>query len=568
MEELLAAQAPEGVARQGAALVVQPAPEVEVRREVGGRVPEARVQLVGLLLAVGRPLARVGDRQRRGDHDDVVGAAAAVGLQDHAAEARVDRQAGQAAPELRERLLGLGIPGRELVQQDLAVAHLAAVGRVEEREVLDLAEVQGGHLQDDAGEVRAQDLRVGEARPGRVVLLGVQADGDTRRDPPAAAGALVGGGLRDRLDRQALDLQARAVAADARGPRVDHGADAGDGQRGLGDVGGEHHAGSAGRLEDALLLGVGEARVEREQLDLVAQPGAQGVLDVADLALAREEDKDVAAALGQQLLDGVADGVLHVAFRLIERRVAHRDGVAAALDGDDRRVVEVGGHALDVDRGGGDHDLEVGPSRQDALEVAEQEVDVEGAFVGLVDDHGVVPAQQTVAADLREQQAVGQQADAGRRAGEVVEAHCVADLGTELHPELVGDALGDAAGGQAPGLGVGDALAAQLEAELGQLRGLAAAGLAGHHHDLVVADRRAQVVQARGDRQLGRILHLHPTEGRSLSGSAAAPRAPWSPRRPCRAGAGGSRPGSCAWPARSAAGSRSPRPCPAGAGSP
>ena len=59
----------------------------------------------------------------------------------------------------------------ELVQQRDAVADLAAVGRVEEGEVLDVAEAERGHLQDHRGEARAQDLGVGEARALVEVLL-------------------------------------------------------------------------------------------------------------------------------------------------------------------------------------------------------------------------------------------------------------------------------------------------------------------------------------------------------------------------------------------------------------
>ena len=63
----------------------------------------------------------------------------------------------------------------------IAVADLAPVGRVEEREVLDVAEPRRRHLEDHAGEVRAQDLRVGEARALLEVLLVVEPDADARR---------------------------------------------------------------------------------------------------------------------------------------------------------------------------------------------------------------------------------------------------------------------------------------------------------------------------------------------------------------------------------------------------
>ena len=201
----------------------------------------------------------------------------------------------------------------ELVQQRDAVADLAAVGRVEEREVLDLAEAERLHLQDHRGEARAQDLGIGERGARGEVLLGVQADADAVGLAPAAALALVGRGPRDRLDRQPLDLQPRAVAADPRGAGIDDRADPRHGQRRLGDVRREHDAARVVRLEDALLLGRGQARVERQHLDLRRQAPRQRLGGVADLALAGEEDEHVAGAVAQQLLDGVADRVDGVA---------------------------------------------------------------------------------------------------------------------------------------------------------------------------------------------------------------------------------------------------------------
>ena len=77
----------------------------------------------------------------------------------------------------------------------------------------------------------------------REVLLRVQPDRDAGARAAGAAGALVRGRLRDRLDRQPLHLRAGGVAGDARGAAVDHGADAGDGEARLGDVRGEHDRG-------------------------------------------------------------------------------------------------------------------------------------------------------------------------------------------------------------------------------------------------------------------------------------------------------------------------------------
>jgi hypothetical protein len=54
---------------------------------------------------------------------------------------------------------------------------------------------------------------------------------------------------------------------------------------------------------------------------------------------------------------------------------------------------EVRGEALRLDGRRCDDHLEVGPARQQLTQVAEQEVDVEAALVGLVEDEGVIAEQ-------------------------------------------------------------------------------------------------------------------------------------------------------------------------------
>ena len=67
---------------------------------------------------------------------------------------------------------------------------------------------------------------------------------------------------------------------------------------------------------------------------------------------------------------------------LEERAVADLDGVGPAGHFDDGCAVEVRGEAVEVDGRAGDDDLEVRAPRQQALEVAEQEVDVEATARG------------------------------------------------------------------------------------------------------------------------------------------------------------------------------------------
>ncbi len=248
--------------------------------------------------------------------------------------------------------------------------------------------------------------------------LAVQPDADAVGGTAAAALALVGAGLRDRFDGQPLDLGAVAVAGDPGEAGIDDVLDARDGERGLGDVGRQNDPAPGVRLEDPVLLGVREPGVQRQDLGEPVVLLGEGVRGVPDLPLAGEEDQDVALALCHQLLDGVGDrgdlvavGVVGVLFE--ERPVAHLHRVRAPADLDDRGVAEVPGEALGVDGRRGDDDLQVRALRQQLGEVAQQEVDVEGPLVGLVDDDRVVGAQLAVGLDLGEQDAVRHQLDEG-----------------------------------------------------------------------------------------------------------------------------------------------------------
>ena len=124
----------------------------------------------------------------------------------------------------------------------------------------------------------------------------------------------------------------------------------------------------------------------------------------------------------------------------------------------------------------------------------------------LVEDQRVVAQQAAVSLNLGEQNAVGHQLDQGRIAGLVGEAHGVADSVAERGAEFVGDALRDSARREPAGLGVADGAAdtaTEVQADLGQLRGLARARRTGDHDHLVLSDGFGQLIAVLADRQVG-----------------------------------------------------------------
>ena len=452
------------------------------------------MEQVGLAALLGRTFAWILDRQRRRDDDHLARAAEPVGLQHHATQARVDRKPGEIAPERCERLSGRRIESPQLVEQRDAIAHLAAVGRVEKGECLDVAQSERGHLEDHAREIRAQHLRVGELRPRVEVLLRIEPNANPVRDAPAAARALIGRRARDRLDRQPLHLQARAVTRDPREPGVDDKADAGNRQRCLGHIRREHDAaGLACALpaEDLLLLAGREPRVQRQHLHARPKPSAEQLRRVANLPLPREERQHVAVPLGEQLLDGVREHVEQLLV-LFGRPVADLDRIRAARDLDDRRAAEVLAETLRVDRRTRDDQLEIRTPRQDAMQAPEQKVDVERTLVRLVDDHRVVAAQERIATDLGKQQTIRDQTDQCVLRAPIVKPDGVPDGAAKRDIEFIRDPLCHGPRRDSSRLGVSNGptdATPELEAKLGQLGRLARAGLPGHDDHLVVPDR-------------------------------------------------------------------------------
>ena len=500
-----------------AATFFDPVPQLQVTEELALLVIEFLVPLVGGLRLLLRPVAHVLPAQRGGDDEHLAQRLAVAGFEDHAAHARVQRQLAQLAAHGRQ-LVGL-VDGVQLVQQRVTVGDGLPGRRFEERKVLHRTEVQRLHAQDHAGQRRTQDFRVGEARPAGEITLVVQADADAVGHPPAAPGALVGRRLADGLDLQLLDLAAVAVALHACQAGVDDVADARHGERGLGDVGGQHDAPAVAGFEDAVLLGLGKPCKQGQDFCLRAttmglrEVLAQVVGRLANFSLAGQEDEDVARRMPPQLVHRVGDGVFQTEVApLFEGPPALFDREQAPRHHDHRRRAahrfEVPRKAVGVDGGRGDDDLQVGPARQQLAQVTEQEVDVQAALVRLVDDQRVVAAQQRVALGFGEQDAVGHQLHRRPGLDAVLEAHLVAHHLAQRRVQFLRDALGHAAGRNAPRLGMADQARAtradaapEFEQDLRELRGLARTGFAADDDHRVVADRARNLVPPAGDRQ-------------------------------------------------------------------
>ena len=195
--------------------ILEPVPQLQVAQELRPLVVELLVLLVGGL----RPASIGRSRGSCTDSADAMtstslSAVALARLEDHAADARVERQLRElAADAASARCRRRPRPVRPAAGSRRRSR--ARGGGSRNGKSSTVAQAQRLHAQDHAGQRRAQDFRIGECgRPAKSFssYRRMQMPSATRPQRPRAGWPRPG----DRLDLQLLDLVAVAVALDAR----------------------------------------------------------------------------------------------------------------------------------------------------------------------------------------------------------------------------------------------------------------------------------------------------------------------------------------------------------------
>jgi len=128
--------------------------------------------------------------------------------------------------------------------------------------------------------------------------------------------------------------------------------------------------------------------------------------------------------------------------------------------------------------------------------------------VRFVDNQRLVLAEIAVVAGFGQENAVGHELERGVFYGAVVKTDLIADFMAEFTVELLRGATRHRRRGEASRLGAADppgAAEAEVEGDLGELGGLAAAGVPGDDDDLMILPRLLDFFDVAGDRQLLRI---------------------------------------------------------------
>ena len=248
---------------------------------------------------------------------------------------------------------------------------------------------------------------------------------------------------------------------------------------------------------------------------------AQHLGGVANFPLAGQEHQHVAGAFaltafkGGDFIKGGNDRLVDaqifldtVALFILlrgQRAIPGLDREGAARHLDNRCIVKVLGEVLQIDGGRSDDDFQVRPTRQQDFQVAQQEIDVQAAFVGFVDDDRVVAFQITVVLGFGQQDTVSHQLDQGVGIALILKPHLVTHQRAQRRGQFFGHPAGYAARRDSTGLGMADQTvltATDLQTDFRQLGGFTRAGLTGQNQHLMLEQRSLDLIAFGCNRQI------------------------------------------------------------------
>ncbi len=402
----------------------------------------------------------------------------------------------------------------------------AGRGRVGEAQCL-RRRTPRGELERQPAEVDGEDLGRSVRRAGAVLDLRPQPVAHAGLGAAGPSGPLVGRVAADRHRGEPRHPGADIEARRTREPAVDHDAHAVDGQRRLGDVGGEHDAATPGRRrrEREVLVLDRQRTCERAHVDVGRQRRREALGGPPDLGDAGQEDEHVAGFVPQRQLDGAGGGGFETVVALA-RPPAHVDRERAGGAGEHRSgravVLEQAGEGGRVGSGRHRHDAQVGPQRgRDVERQRQAEVGREVALVHLVEQDRRHAGQLGVVLDPPGEHALGEHLDTGCRADAPFVAGLVADESPDRFAGELGHAPCRGARRQPPRFEHHDAAPGAPrfgEQRRRHERGLAGARRGTDHGARTDAQRRPQ----RGDHRLDVGQH-DSRRGRSVPSVGAPP---------------------------------------------
>ena len=300
------------------------------------------------------------------------------------------RETRHAASPVRDAVLR--VQGAQHPQQRFRVLPVRRGRRRQPGESVDRRRSPRRRRQHGRREVGVHDLGLHRGQQQTVLRLGPEPQTESRADASRTTAPLLRPIARETQRLQAVHARTRREPTHAHKPRVDHRRHSLDGQRRLGDRGGEHDlalpVASRQRPQHGVLLLLRQRTIERhhhapQAIDAV---GPQLLLAAPNLALTRQKAEDVAAGFRQGALHrtGHLRGDRRGGFNL---QIFRLNRIHPRLGSVDVGIAKVRGNGFDIQRRGHHQQPQIVPQRAAHVERHRKpKIALQGPLVELIED--------------------------------------------------------------------------------------------------------------------------------------------------------------------------------------
>ena len=223
-------------------------------------------------------------------------------------------------------------------------------------------------------------------------------------------------------------------------------------------------------MEHLVLFFGAQAGVQRQNLSTAQIGPTQHLGSFTNLTLTGQKDQNIPRAcapltfplnlfdlfhrLQNPLMQVLVEVALIVLFQFHQRTIDYIYWESTAGNFDHRCVAEMLGEAIRIDSGGGDDQFQIRAFRQQLFQVTQQKIDIEAAFVGLINNDHFVSVQKTVILGFSQQDTIGHQLNERVISDLIGKTYLITYLFAQRYFQLFCHTVGNGSGCQTAGLGM------------------------------------------------------------------------------------------------------------------
>ncbi len=355
------------------------------------------------------------------------------------AQTRLNRESSHATAKRRQAVF---VHGAKLPQQGQSLRDSLRTRRLQPGKPQHVRLAPAQQLQCCPRQVDAANLRIGLCRPQPMVRLAPQPDTDAWLRASRTTAALIGRGLRDVRELQAIQAHVGIIDQLPRQAGIDHASDAFHGHAGFRHIGGQHDSPLCLRQQRSILLIGRQITVQRQHEHDCAVPPTPRAHGPYDESPASRGERPGYRQASRQEARHCLRHCCRPRPAIRPRLIANLDRMQPAFAGDDRTIVQIAGSLLDGQCGGHDDDAQLRPhGLLHEPHQAQGEVVLQASLVKLIENDRTNRLQKRFFLQSSEQNTGRYGQNARRWSALAIKAHLIADLFAQPATALMCDPL-------------------------------------------------------------------------------------------------------------------------------